>query len=223
MSGLMPFGPLAYQGTIAVPYIVRNFPPTTKDFNFNVPTVWIDPSNNFAWMLTSKPDNVADWLPFISGGGDITFLRGNDNLLVSATTSGIVNVIGDDTTIRTFRNPDNNSLTISAIGSTAFTWVDASGTISASASTGYFATGAMTADLPSSPSLGETIGFCNLTGAPLAIIGGAGQTLKNGSTPSQSARTMTSNAEGDSIIFIYNDTATTWFAVPGSSGAWFPS
>lgn len=222
MSGLMPFGPLAYQGTIAVPYIVRNFAPTTKDFNFNVPTVWIDPSNNFAWMLTSKPDNVADWLPFISGGGDISFLKGNTGGAVAPATNGIIEVVGDGTTVNVVGDPATHKLTISAVGSTAFTWQDATGTFTAEASKGYFATDVVTATMPAVASVGDTIAFCNVAGLTVIITANTGQKLQNGSTIGPTGN-LTSTTSGDSIIFVYNDTQKGWFAIPGGNGNWAAS
>ena len=63
-----PPSPLSYEGQISVPYIIRNFDPTSSNNSFAVPTIWINPSDGTAFMLTAKALGVAVWLPL--GGGD---------------------------------------------------------------------------------------------------------------------------------------------------------
>ena len=55
-SPIPPPGPLAYEGISATPFIVRNLPttgPLPSYTNFNVPTIWVNPSTKQAWLLVS--------------------------------------------------------------------------------------------------------------------------------------------------------------------------
>ena len=58
-SPIPPPGPLAYEGISAIPFIVRTFPttgPLPSYTNFNVPTIWVNPSTKQAWLLVSISD-----------------------------------------------------------------------------------------------------------------------------------------------------------------------
>lgn len=111
-----PPGPLAYEGQVVVPFIVRSFPPTTANNQFSVPTVWINPSTESAYILTGKPLGVANWLQFVAGGGNVGYLSGNTGGSVGPTNAGVINMVGDGTTITITGNPATHTLTASLIG-----------------------------------------------------------------------------------------------------------
>lgn len=109
-----PVGPLAYEGSIAIPFINRNSVPTTNDHNFPVPTVWNYPNSNRAWILTSKPQNVANWRLLVSSTSNVLSLQGNSGGAITATSAGLINVVGDASTISISGNSGTNTLTASA-------------------------------------------------------------------------------------------------------------
>src|SRR5215467_3774216 len=98
MTGLLPPNVLSYEGQVVVSFINKTFPPTPDFFNFNVPTIWIDTATQNAYILVAKPQNVANWIPFAGGLGDVMTLTGNTGGAVPPT-AGNINVIGDTATI----------------------------------------------------------------------------------------------------------------------------
>lgn len=110
MSGKNPLGlskePQAYEGVnVIVPVggwrlvrSVRN--PTTNDFKYPIGSIWINTSNNTAWLLTSNPGNWSEFAASVAGavtsltgdsGGAIQPAAGNITLAGTAnqiTTSG---------------------------------------------------------------------------------------------------------------------------------------
>ncbi len=118
-----PPGPLAYEGTVAIPYILRNFAPTTSNNQFSVPTLWIDPSDSAAYMLLSKPGGVADWALLANSGGSITDIDTPDGNTVSPSAGTISFVNGTGTTI----TGSGSSVTFNSTGG-GFTWNEVTGT-----------------------------------------------------------------------------------------------
>lgn len=60
---ISPFGPLAYRGAVAIPFINRTFPPNSTNIQFPVPTIWIDTSSKDAYILVSVDLGTAEWVP----------------------------------------------------------------------------------------------------------------------------------------------------------------
>lgn len=90
MTGLMPPNVLSYEGQVAIPFINRTHPPASSNYQFNVPTIWMDTSAKIPYILVAKPMNVADWIPF---GGEVAIDYICDT--GSATPAGgILNVLG---------------------------------------------------------------------------------------------------------------------------------
>jgi hypothetical protein len=90
MTGLPPPNVLSYEGQVVVPFINRTFPPTTSNYQFNVPTIWMDTAHKIPYILVAKPMNVANWIPF---GGEVAIDYICDT--GSATpAAGILNVLG---------------------------------------------------------------------------------------------------------------------------------
>ena len=115
MSGLMPPNILSYEGQVVVPFINKPFPPTPQFFNFNVPTIWIDTVTQAAWILVAKPQNVANWIPFAAGMGDVMTLTGNSGGAVPPT-AGTINVVGDNINFTTVGNPATSTLLLEPLG-----------------------------------------------------------------------------------------------------------
>lgn len=119
----VPPGPLAYEGSIPIPFVLRTFDPPAPSAKpnqqFNVPTIWINTANGNAWLLTMNPLGAAFWL-LIGGGsiGPVQGLAGNSGGDVFPT-GGIINVVGDGITIDIVGDPLTSTLTASLIGSGA--------------------------------------------------------------------------------------------------------
>lgn len=112
MSGLLPPGPLTYEGQVAVPYINRTSPPTTAFNKFPVPTLWIDTVNKNAYLLVNVALGIADWAPIGGVTAQVSTLKGNSGFPVPPTV-GNINVVGDGSTITVAGNPGTSTLTIS--------------------------------------------------------------------------------------------------------------
>lgn len=91
----MPPGPLAYEGDVTVPYITRRTNPISDNFQFIVPTIWINTAQSKPWILVSKPQNVAKWLLLGSGsaGPIVQFTTSTDgNVVTPDATTGNINL-----------------------------------------------------------------------------------------------------------------------------------
>lgn len=103
-----------------------------------------------------------------------------------------------------------------------FSWSDTSGTFSAVSGNGYFITATATANLPASPTEGDTIKFIvDNASQVLTIQANTGQKIRigdliNGAT----AGTCTSQFQGDGISLVYRSTGATWFAENAPQGTW---
>ncbi len=89
MSGLMPAGPLAYEGQVVVPFIQRTFPPTNSFTNFPIPTIWVDSANMNGYMLVSKALGVADWILLGGSPGVLNTLTGDTGGAISPIAANI--------------------------------------------------------------------------------------------------------------------------------------
>jgi hypothetical protein len=132
MSGLPPPNVLTYEGQVAVPFIARTFDPTSSNYQFNVPTVWVNTSSETGFILLGKPMNVANWVPIGGGSTVVESLEGNSGGPVPPT-GNIIHVVGDGTTVTTVGNPGTSTLTIQAAGSVATTYDEDSGSATPSA------------------------------------------------------------------------------------------
>lgn len=111
MTNIVPPGPLAYEGQVVVSYINRTVDPTTSNFQFPIPTIWTNTVALRAFILVSKPQNVANWV-LIGGNGGTTPV---DSIQVDAstgpgtnpvlpTTLGLITVTGAQTAPGTIAN-----------------------------------------------------------------------------------------------------------------------
>lgn len=123
--------PLAYLGTNATTppnIITSNRAPTSADFRgYNIGDIWVDDVGDNAYILVSLANNLAVWNLAAASTGDLSTLTGNSGGPVSPLLANI-NLVGDGTTINVVGNPATHTLTISAAGSTATSFVTDSGT-----------------------------------------------------------------------------------------------
>jgi len=211
MSGLMPFGPLAYEGTVATPYILRTNNPTTANNTFNVPTIWMNTTTGVAFILLNKPLGVANWQPFVSGTGDLFDLEGNSGGPVGPDGAGVVHVVGDGTTLDIVGDPATHTLTASYIGSiSGLTWQAVTSAapvnpISLATGNGYVCDGALPVSfvLPAIPSLWDQFTVIANT-AQFQISENALQVIRIGTQLSTAGSgTAQSQALGTVIQFLY--------------------
>lgn len=99
MSNTLPPGPLAYAGTSAIPMINKTFDPTTSNYQFAVPTIWTNTSASRAWILVSKPMDVANWVLMASNEGDLSTITTPDSTVVVPTDGNINFLNGTNMTI----------------------------------------------------------------------------------------------------------------------------
>ena len=121
---------------------------------------------------------------------------------------------------------DSTSFTVDANGFVqslggGFTWNDVSGAFSPLKNNGYFITGTATANLPASPSQGDTIKFFVDHASQVLTIDAPGtQIIRLGSLVSSAGGTAVSTLQGDSVELVYRSSDTCWCAVCGFSGTW---
>jgi hypothetical protein len=80
MTNIPPPGPLAYEGNVVVPFITKTFAPTSSNYQFQVPSIWVDISTSIIYMLASKAHNIAHWIPI--GGSPGSYMW---NVVTSAS------------------------------------------------------------------------------------------------------------------------------------------
>ena len=154
-----PPSPLSYEGSVAVPFIVvPGMAPGTNP-NFDVPTVWIDPTNSNAYMIVNKALGIGTWLNLGNPGpsGPVTQISGNTGTPIVPDTNGNVNIVGDGVTV-TFSGDGLQTLTGSVIGGAGITTINGdSGSITGSTVTISANLGAVYPDLD----CGASVQFIN--------------------------------------------------------------
>lgn len=114
---------------------------------------------------------------------------------------------------------DSASFTVDSNGfvslaGAAFTWTDVSGAFGAARNNGYFITGTATANLPASPSQGDTIQFFVDHASQVLTIDAPGtQIIRMGNIVTASGGTAISTLRGDSVELVYRASDTCWCAV----------
>ena len=83
--------------------VIHNRAPTTSDFrrpetnrNYELNTIWLDTSTDDVWILVELANNLATWrrFDFIGSAAGIETITGDDGAVVTADTSGNVNILG---------------------------------------------------------------------------------------------------------------------------------
>lgn len=146
-----------------------------------------------------------------SSGSSILTIMGNSGGAVPPDGSGNINLIGVGSASFS-GNSGTNTITLT-VDNIVSTWTDQAGSFTPSQSTGYFITGTATANLPSSPSQGDTISFCLDTSSILTIQANTGQSIQYSTTTSSVAGTLVSTFTGDSMTLVYRSSGAKWKAV----------
>lgn len=218
MSGLLPVSsmPLAYEGAIAVPYIIRNYAPTSANNTFNVPTLWIDPADELAWILLGKPLGVADWALLASAAGDITGILTPDGN-TATPVSGLVDFLeGSGMSITS----SGNQITFNSTGSMAWNGVTTSPQTLV-AGNGYVVddnSSQVTFSLPATADFGSTYAITGLSFAGWTISQRSGQSIIVGEHTSMTGTggSVTSDNQYDTIFLLCVDENTTFKATSWS-------
>lgn len=117
-----------YQGVQASSppdFSVHNRIPTTTDWqNFYLGDLWLVnnrtiPQDQFVYILVSLRNNIANWVRFAGGTGNLTSLTSNTGGTVFGDAAQNINTIGDGTTITGVGNPGTNTITFSVVGGRA--------------------------------------------------------------------------------------------------------
>lgn len=89
MGSVPPPGPLAYNGAVVVPFIMRTFNPEPTFNTFSVPTIWINTATSNAYILVSKALGVAVWVRIGGQPGEIDTITTPDMVVVVPTAGNI--------------------------------------------------------------------------------------------------------------------------------------
>lgn len=212
-----PVGPLAYEGDVTVPYIVRNSAPTTSNNKFLVPTVWINPDSGIAYILVSKALGIANWVTMAStSGGVVSFLTPDANTVTP--TAGVITIANGTAMDIT---GSGSTITFNSMGG-GIAWVSVAGTTQTlSAGHGYVTTnGAQTVfSLPVTASFGDFYIIAGVGAGGWSLSQNAGQSVKLGNltTTIGVGGSLTSTFASDTIQIVCT-TANTTFKVIDSMG-----
>lgn len=108
-GSIPPPNPLAYEGQVVVPYIIREFAPTTSNNKFPVPTIWVWPSAKKIWLLVNLALGIATWVPLSGGTAPLLEIAvpnppspvvpDGTGLLTFTSTGGTVTITGSTNSI----------------------------------------------------------------------------------------------------------------------------
>ena len=114
---------------------------------------------------------------------------------------------------------DSNGF-VSAVGG-LLVWSVKATSFSALVNNGYFISAAsVTATLPTSPIVGDTVEFVSQVASAITIQAATGQKIEIGTSTSAVAGNAQSTAKGDSISFVYEPASATWWAIGAPQGSW---
>lgn len=216
-SNISPPSALAYEGVVAVPFIMRTFSPLTTFNQFPVPTIWINTSSSNAYILVSKALGVAIWVSLGGAAGAIDTITTPDSVVV-VPTAGNINFLQSGS-ISITGSGSNVSFNVMGGG---LTWVEILGTTQSMAiNTGYVASNGslITATLPVTAAFGSIIELVGKGAGGWIIAQNAGQTIHYGnqSTTTGVAGSLASGQFRDAVRLVCT-TANTDFTVLSSIG-----
>ena len=211
MTDVMPPGPLAYTGQIAVPSINRTFPPTSSNNQFSVPTLWIDTNAEAAYVLVGKPLGVADWLFIGTSAGDITQITIPGSIIIEPT-SGNVNFTSTGGTVAITGSGSTIDFEVTSAG---MTWNNATANVTpAVKENGYAANKAGSACVITLPTVGNTFGdtisIMGFGAEGWVLAAGTGQIIEYGNAPTSTGGSLSSTNQYDQVIVRCSPTTTTW-------------
>jgi len=157
----------------------------------------------------------------LTSGGPIppniptSFLLDDGNSAVPTANVIQVHGVGSTTSIGA-----SNEIVITVIND-GFVWTDEAVTFNALPQNGYFCTGTITANLPSSVGLanGATIIIYVDSASVVTVQANAGQTIQLSNTQSVVAGNVTSNSEGSTITLVYRISDSEWHSL-SVEGTW---
>lgn len=217
MSNTLPPGPLSYTGEAAVPLITKTFAPTTSNYQFAVPTIWVDTSVGNAYILVQKPNNVANWVLMASNSGDISEIDTPDGNVV-VPTLGVVDFLdGTGMTI----TGSGNAVTFNASGG-GFTWNTVTTTTQPLvANNAYIANNAslITFTLPSTAAVGDSYAIVGYGAGGWALAQNILQsTILGKLTTTTGISGSLASTIASNLVFITCTVADTVFKVIDSGG-----
>lgn len=218
MTGsIPPPSPLAYEGQVVVPFIMRTFNPQSTFNQFPVPTIWINTAISKAYILVSKALGTAVWAPIGGSPGEIDTITTPDSTVV-VPTAGNINFLQSGNISIT---GSGSNISFSVVGG-GLTWVNVSGTTSAlSINTGYIIdNGALvTLILPSTAAQGSIISIVGKGAGGWLVAQNANQKIYFGtsSTTTGVGGSLSSTNQKDNLELVCI-TANTEFSVIGSIG-----
>lgn len=218
MTGsIPPPSPLAYEGQVVVPFIMRTFNPQSTFNQFPVPTIWINTSISKAYILVSKALGNAVWAPIGGAPGEIDTITTPDSTVV-VPTAGNVNFLQSGSIAIT---GSGSNVTFSVSGG-GLAWQEVTTTSSAlAANTGYIVdNGALvTLTLPATIAQGSIIQVVGKGAGGWLIAQNAGQTIYFGirTTTTGVGGSLSSSHRRNSVELLCI-TANTEFEVIDSMG-----
>lgn len=114
-GSIPPPNPLTYEGQVAVPFIVRPFPPQSSFNKFPVPCFWIDNNAANAYIQVAKPLGIADWVLLGGSPGALNTITTPDSTVVVPVAANINFLNGSGMTI----TGSGNNITFSSASSVA--------------------------------------------------------------------------------------------------------
>jgi hypothetical protein len=108
----------------------------------------------------------------------------------------------------------SGNTTIATTSSLIGAWTDESTSFSPTVGNGYFITGNASATMPASPTQGQAVAFnIDSASAILTLTANTGQVFSIGKVTSASAGTCVSNFNGDSVLFVFRNSDSSWRAI----------
>lgn len=199
--GIPPLFPLSYLGTSTpIPYALEpGDSPTTSDFQFNIPTVWVDSDNYKAWIILGRPQKTAKWSLFSGPNGAVLeFTVPSGTSPVYPSDGSVAFTAGSGMTI----TGGTNTIAFSATGG-SYSWNSvATSTQTVAAQNMYVVDNGstlVTFSLPASGSLGDSFGLVGYSSGGWAISLSSGQSIIFGS---DSITTSLSSSIQSNTVFI---------------------